>query len=47
MDEIIKEGLHEYLDRFQTELNSVDDSISSTFFTVGSDASRKFGGIEE
>ena len=47
LDEIIKQGLHEYLDKFQTELNSVDDSISSTFFTVGSEASRKIGGIEE
>lgn len=47
LDEIIKSGLHEYLDRFQTELNSVDDSISSTFFTVGAEASRKIGGVEE
>lgn len=47
IDEIIKSGLHEYLDKFQTELNRVDDSISSTFFTVGSDARRKIGGIEE
>jgi uncharacterized alpha-E superfamily protein len=47
LDEIIKQGLHEYLDKFQTELNSVDDSISATFFTVGSEASRKIGGIEE
>src|SRR5262245_27096059 len=29
---IIKGGLHEFLDAFQTKLNTVGDSISSTFF---------------
>ncbi len=33
-DEIMSEGLHEYLDRLQLELNLAGDAISSTFFAV-------------
>ena len=47
IDEIIKAGLHEYLDKFQTELNGVDDSVNSTFFTVGSESHKKAGGMQE
>lgn len=34
IDEIILDGLHEYLDNFQTELNLVGDSIRETFFSM-------------
>lgn len=32
MDDIILEGLHEFVDRFQGKLNLVDDAIFETFF---------------
>lgn len=47
LDEIIKEGLHEYLDNFQTDLNEVGDSIRDTFFGASPAASKGNGGIEE
>lgn len=34
IDDIIEEGLHEFLDRFQTRLNLVDDAIFETFFAI-------------
>jgi uncharacterized alpha-E superfamily protein len=34
IDEIIQEGLHEFLDALQTRLNSIDDAVFSTFFTL-------------
>jgi uncharacterized alpha-E superfamily protein len=34
MDEIIADGLHEYLDRLQTKMNRVSDGIFETFFAV-------------
>ncbi|MBX7220142.1 MAG: alpha-E domain-containing protein [Blastocatellia bacterium] len=34
IDEIIEAGLHEYLDRFQADLNQVGDSIFETFFAL-------------
>jgi uncharacterized alpha-E superfamily protein len=34
LEEIIDIGLHEYLDRFQTRLNRVDDAIRSSFFSM-------------
>lgn len=34
IDDIIEEGLHEFIDRFQTRLNLVDDAIFETFFAV-------------
>ncbi|MBI2119957.1 MAG: alpha-E domain-containing protein [Elusimicrobia bacterium] len=33
VNEILKFGLHEYLDQFQTKLNRLDAAISETFFT--------------
>ncbi|NIT14137.1 MAG: alpha-E domain-containing protein [Candidatus Dadabacteria bacterium] len=33
-DEIITEGLHEFLDKFQSDINLVGDSIHKTFFEV-------------
>lgn len=47
IDEIIRQGLHEYLDRFQTELNNVGDSIRDTFFALSAAAPKAIGGIEE
>ena len=32
--DIVQEGLHEFLDRFQTRLNSVDGRIQETFFAL-------------
>lgn len=34
LDDIIKEGLHEFVDRFQANLNVVDESIFETFFAI-------------
>ena len=34
IDEIIDIGLHEYLDKFQTRLNRVDDAIKRSFFSM-------------
>lgn len=34
VDDIIEEGLHEFLDRFQSRLNTVDDAIFKTFFAL-------------
>jgi uncharacterized alpha-E superfamily protein len=47
IDEIIKQGLHEYLDRFQIELNGIGDSIKDTFFAVRPAAFKTAGGMEE
>jgi uncharacterized alpha-E superfamily protein len=41
IDDIIEEGLHEFIDRFQTRLNLVDDAIFETFFAI-----RPLGGAE-
>jgi uncharacterized alpha-E superfamily protein len=41
IDDVIEEGLHEFIDRFQSRLNRVDDAIFETFFAIrplGSDA---------
>jgi uncharacterized alpha-E superfamily protein len=32
IDEVIRDGLHEFIDRFQTRLNQVGEAISETFF---------------
>src|ERR1051325_9034677 len=37
IDDIIKTGLHEYVDSLQTRLNQVDDSMYRPFFEVRSD----------
>jgi uncharacterized alpha-E superfamily protein len=34
IDDIIEEGLHEFVDRFQTRLNLVDDAVFQTFFAA-------------
>jgi uncharacterized alpha-E superfamily protein len=34
IDDIIADGLHEYLDRLQTKMNGVSDGIYETFFAV-------------
>ena len=34
IDEIISQGLHEYLDSFQTKLNGVGDAVFDTFFSL-------------
>ncbi|MCC5896958.1 MAG: alpha-E domain-containing protein [Phormidium sp. BM_Day4_Bin.17] len=34
IQDIIENGLHEFLDGFQKELNAVDDQISATFFSL-------------
>ena len=35
VQELIKQGLHEYLDRLQTRLNEIDDHIFDAFFALG------------
>ena len=37
LDEIIAEGLHEFIDRFQTSLNGVGEAICETFFAAQPD----------
>src|SRR6516225_2543123 len=34
IDDVIEEGLHEFVDRFQTRLNLVDDAVFQTFFAA-------------
>jgi uncharacterized alpha-E superfamily protein len=34
MDLVIRSGLHEYLDRFQTKLNSIGDCLTQDFFVL-------------
>jgi uncharacterized alpha-E superfamily protein len=34
IDEVIAQGMHEYLDRFQSRLNAVGDAIGQTFFNL-------------
>ena len=34
IDEIISEGLHEFLDELQIRLNGIDDAVSRTFFAL-------------
>jgi uncharacterized alpha-E superfamily protein len=34
IDDIIEEGLHEFVDRFQSRLNHVDDAVFQTFFAA-------------
>ena len=34
IDEIIESGLHEFLDGFQTRLNTIDDAVYQTFFAL-------------
>ena len=34
IDEVIKNGMHEYLDNLQTRLNQVDTAIGATFFNL-------------
>jgi uncharacterized alpha-E superfamily protein len=36
VDEIVKQGLHEYLDDLQTKMNEVSDGIFRTFFAFKS-----------
>ena len=45
VDEIIKTGLHEYVDSLQTRLNQIHDGIYKTFFEIHSEeASAAVGG---
>lgn len=41
IDEIMEQGLHEVVDRFQVELNGVGDAITETFFNVSKTVSEK------
>jgi uncharacterized alpha-E superfamily protein len=34
IDDVIKEGMHEYLDRLQTRINQIDGAIGTTFFNI-------------
>ncbi|HEY9648471.1 MAG TPA: alpha-E domain-containing protein, partial [Chroococcidiopsis sp.] len=34
MDDIIQQGLHEFLDDLQTQINTIDDAIYQSFFTL-------------
>ena len=34
IEDVISEGMHEYLDRLQTRLNQVDMAIGITFFNI-------------
>jgi len=35
IDDVIREGLHEYTDRFQSRINEIGDALSNDFFSVG------------
>jgi len=34
IDEVVNEGMHEYLDNLQTRLNNIDSAIGTTFFNI-------------
>ncbi len=38
IEEVITEGLHEYIDRYQTRLNEIGEALQSDFFSVVTDA---------
>ena len=38
IDDVIREGLHEYIDRFQTRINEIGVALHEDFFTLGTDA---------
>ena len=35
VDSVLRDGLHEFLDRLQAKLNTIDDHIQSEFFARG------------
>ncbi|MEM6330228.1 MAG: alpha-E domain-containing protein [Planctomycetota bacterium] len=43
IDEVIAEGLHEYIDRFQARLNEIGASLQADFFAVVTDAEQQQG----
>ncbi len=34
IDDVVNEGMHEYLDRLQTRINQIDGAIGTTFFNI-------------
>ena len=34
IEDVINEGMHEYLDRLQTRINQIDGGIGTTFFNI-------------
>ena len=34
IEEVINEGMHEYLDRLQTRINQIDGAIGTSFFNM-------------
>jgi uncharacterized alpha-E superfamily protein len=34
IDEVMKEGLHEFIDHFQCKLNAIGDAVHEMFFQV-------------
>nr|WP_321467364.1 alpha-E domain-containing protein [uncultured Desulfobulbus sp.] len=34
IDDVVNEGMHEYLDRLQTRINQIDEAIGTTFFNI-------------
>ncbi|HZZ70778.1 MAG TPA: alpha-E domain-containing protein [Pirellulales bacterium] len=44
LDEIIGEGLHEFIDRFQSNLNAAGGAIHDTFFATRREAESRSGG---
>lgn len=37
IDDVIRQGMHEYIDAFQTQLNDIGSAIQKDFFTLASD----------
>lgn len=38
IDEVIRQGMHEYIDRFQLDLNEIGEAIHKDFFVLGPEA---------
>jgi uncharacterized alpha-E superfamily protein len=34
IDDVVKEGMHEYLDNLQTRLNQIDMAVGTAFFNL-------------
>lgn len=40
VEDIVQQGMHEYIDRFQTRLNEIGDALDHDFFTLDTDAEK-------
>ncbi|QDT69416.1 hypothetical protein MalM25_23530 [Planctomycetes bacterium MalM25] len=41
VDDVVQQGMHEYVDRFQTRLNEIGQALQQDFFTLDTDAEQR------